>query len=212
MIHALLLWTLLLADAPPDEMSALQQPPWLTVTADAGAEHRPLLYVGSVLSDQDLEDAVRSGLPLRLHFRVELWRDRVFDSLEADQTMTTVLHYDPLDDRFVLRNRAGPAEGRRFSSFSAARAAIEGSYALDIQPRRSGRYYYTAVLQVETLSLSDLEELERWLKGELGPAVRGDASVPGAVGKGVRRLMVRVLGLPARRYEARSDLFRYEPR
>lgn len=208
MIHALVLWALLLADAPPPEIEAIQQRPWLTVAADTSAGYRPRLHVGSVLGDSALEDAVRSGLPLRLRFRIELWKDRFFDSLEDDQKMTTVLLYDPLDDRFVLRSREGPTDGRSFSSFAAARAAIERSYALDIRPHQNGRFYYTALLQVETLSLSDLEELERWLKGELQPAVRGDGSVPGAVGRGVRRLMVRVLGLPSRRYEARSEMFR----
>lgn len=207
MIRALLLATLLLGAAGLVTDAVARQRPSLTVTADSAAGYPPLLFVDGVLSDPALEEAVRSGLPLRLHFRVELWRDGFFDSLEGDHAMTTVLFYDPLDERFVLQNRAGPANGRTFSSFAAARAAIEGSYAIDLHPRKSGRYYYTALLEVETLSLSDLEELERWLRGELRPAVRGDGSLPGAVGRGMRRVMVRVLGLPARRYEARSGMF-----
>lgn len=201
-------------DAPTDspEHSVAQQRPWLAIRADSTTRHRPRLYVGGVLGDSALEEAVRSGLPIRLRFRVELWKDRFFDSLEDEESMTSVLHYDPLDDEFVLHNDKNPEDKKRFTSFAAARAAIEGRYALDIRPRGSGRFYYTALLQVETLSLSDLEELERWLKGELSPAVRGDGSVPGAVGKGVRRLMVRVLGLPSRRYEARSDKFRVDTR
>ncbi|HEX7050775.1 MAG TPA: hypothetical protein VF188_11275, partial [Longimicrobiales bacterium] len=77
-------------------------------------------------------------------------------------------------------------------------------------PVRSGRYYYTATLELETLSLSDLEELERWLEGELEPAVSGEGSVPGALGQGMKRLLIRVLGLPARTFEARSEMFRIE--
>ena len=76
-----------------------------------------------------------------------------------------------------------------------------------MRPRTPGRYYYTATLELETLSLSDLEELERWLQGELQPAVTGDRSIPGAVGQGAKRLMIRLLGLPARRLEGRSGKF-----
>jgi hypothetical protein len=74
-------------------------------------------------------------------------------------------------------------------------------------PTRAGRYYYLAHLEIETLSLSDLEELERWLQGELGPAVGGGRSLTGAVGEGAKRLLIRLLGLPTRRVEARSDRF-----
>jgi hypothetical protein len=80
----------------------------------------------------------------------------------------------------------------------------------DWASRLSGRYYYTAVLQIETLSLSDLDELERWLQGELGPAVSGRRSLSDAVGEGAKRLLIRLLGLPTRRVEARSDRFRIE--
>lgn len=99
-------------------------------------------------------------------------------------------------------------ELRGFNSFAAVRAAFEAGYTPGLRPRRNGRYYYTALLELETLTLSDLAELERWLKGELQPAVSGDGSVPSAVGLGVKRLLIRVLRLPARRYEARSGWFR----
>jgi hypothetical protein len=46
------------------------------------------------------------------------------------------------------------------------------------------------------------------LKGELQPAVSGDRSLPGAIGQGARRLFIRVLSLPERRLEGRSERFR----
>jgi hypothetical protein len=81
-------------------------------------------------------------------------------------------------------------------------------YAPAVRPIRPGRYYYIVSLEIETLSLSDLEELERWLRGELEPAVRGGGSVGEALGTGVKRLLLRVLDVPARRYQARSSRFR----
>ena len=51
------------------------------------------------------------------------------------------------------------------------------------------------------------EELRRWLRGEVAPAIGGEGSPERVVGAGMRRLLVRVLGLPTRSYEARSEIF-----
>ena len=181
----------------------------LTVAPDAQAGNRAVLRVRDILADSELEQAVRSGLPLRMRFLVELWRDAFFDDLVATEQWTAVLTYDPLSEQYVVRTRAD-ARARVYPDFVAARAAIETSYAVALRPAQRGRYYYTGALDIETLSLSDLEELERWLKGELQPAVSGDRSIPGALGQGARRLFIRVLSLPERRLEARSERFRVQ--
>ena len=64
---------------------------------------------------------------------------------------------------------------------------------------------------METLSLSDLEELQRWLQGELAPVVGGGGDVEGALAKGVRRVLVRMLGLPAKHFQIQSPSFQVEP-
>jgi hypothetical protein len=70
------------------------------------------------------------------------------------------------------------------------------------------RYYYNVVLDVETLSVSDLDELQRWLSGELQPAVRGKRAPLSALRRGFGTLLSRVLGGEKRHYEARSGTFR----
>jgi hypothetical protein len=50
--------------------------------------------------------------------------------------------------------------------------------------------------------------VERWLRGELKPAVRGQRNPGTAVGRGMRTLLARVLGGEMRRLEARSATFR----
>ena len=57
------------------------------------------------------------------------------------------------------------------------------------------------------LSVNDLDELERWLRGELRPAVRGDRNPGTALERGARTLLVRVLGGERRRYAARTGKF-----
>jgi hypothetical protein len=181
----------------------------LSIAPDATVGHRGVLRVRDVLADDELEEAVRSGLPLRVRFRVELWRDAFFDDLTATEQWTAILTYDALSEQYVVRTRSD-ARARVFADFEAARAAIETAYVVTLRPPRRGRYYYTGSVDIETLSLSDLEELERWLKGELQPAVSGDRSIPGAIGQGARRLFIRVLSLPERRLETRSERFRVQ--
>lgn len=166
--------------------------------------YAPVIAAEGLLRDASLRDALDSGLPLRFRLRVELWRNRFFDRLAAEQEIAFALTQDPLDGSYVLATVDGE---RRFATLVAAREAVEAQLRAQVRPPRPGRYYYLARLEVETLSLSDLEELRRWLRGEFGPAVEGRSSPENAVESGLRRVLVRVVGLPARRMEARSGTF-----
>lgn len=192
---------LLLRSSP----AAAQEP--FTV-APSGADHAAVLSVGPVLAEPALAEALVSGLPIRMHFRAELWRDELFDDLVDQAEFVIVLRYEPLERRYqVFDTRLGRTAGL-YSSYVRMRGAIETVYGIDVRPRGRGRYYYLASLEVETLALSDLDELEGWLRGELSPAVSGEGSVLGALGAGAKRLFIRVLGLPAKRIESRSPPFR----
>ncbi len=183
--------------------TAAQAP--LDVRVEEGA---PVVTVGGVLDDPALVDAVRSGLPLRMRFRVELWRDTWFDDLVQQATWTSVLAYEPLEQRYLAAAIGSDADSiARFASYDMARSVLERPYTPPVRATQPGAYYYLVYLEIETLSLSDLDELERWLRGELEPAVRGDRSITGAIGRGLKRVLVRMLGLPARRWEARSEPF-----
>lgn len=186
------------------------QQPSLAVRQVADSSHRPLVTVHGLLDDDALEEAARSGLPLRVQVRVELWKDGWIDRLVDDQSWTMILRYEPLGEEYLVHSNPAPERTRRFPSYDAARAVIEGARLLAMRPREEGRYYYICTLELETFSLSDLAELERWLQGELRPAVTGDRSLPDAVGEGAKRLMIRLLRLPARKLEAESDRFRVE--
>jgi hypothetical protein len=187
-------------------LSAQEQRP-LAVRYDAEAV-AAVLAVGPVLAARELADAVTSGVPIRMRLRAELWRDGFTDKLVESNSLTVIIVHEPLSRRFFVRSSGGDQRSRAFDTYEAARAAVEREYPIRLLARRAARYYYTATVDVETFSPSDLDELERWLQGDLQPAVSGDQSIAGAVGHGAKRLLIRVLGVPNRHYEARSRPFR----
>lgn len=185
---------------------AAQGPEPLRVeVGEPGAGWRPVLEVGPLLDDPALRDALGSGLPLRFNLRVELWQRGLFDRLVQAQEVFLAMVRDPLTRELTLDD--GRAE-RRFASLADAQAAIRGSLrAGALRPQERGRYYYLARLEVETLSLSDLDELRHWLRGEVRPAVEGGSSAGRALERGLRRVLIRIIGLPTRSFEARSRTF-----
>ena len=187
-------------------LAAQSNTPALSVDATNG--HRVSLRLAGLLADPELRSVVESGLPLRVRVRVELWRDRMIDEHKGSQSWNAILVYDPLEKNYWLRSQGSPAIDQRMSGFEPARMALEAPRSFSLGPSDNGRYYYTANIELETLSLSDLEELERWLKG-LRPAVTGDRSIPNAIGDGAKRLLIRVLDLPTRSLELKTARFQF---
>lgn len=169
--------------------------------------------LGDILGEGSIREALDAGLPLRIVVTVELWKDRFFDSQEGREDWRATVLHDPLSGGYRLRTSGLRAVDATFESLEETRAALQRTVrpALPLRPGESGRYYYTGTLVVQTFSASDLEELQRWLRGDLGPAVAGEGDVDDALGEGARRLLVRLLGLPTRKYRTRTRTFEYPP-
>ena len=178
--------------------------PGLSVTLDTLT---PRVQATALLSDPRLPDLLRSGFPLRLHFRLELWRSRSswFDQFVSDASWDAVVRHDPLADDFVLYRSTG--EVKRFPSPDLLEAALERPFSVRLFAHSPGRFYYVCRLEITTLSDSDLDELSRWLKGEVGPAVSGEGSLGDALARGAQRALVRIAGLPRLTLEARTPAF-----
>ncbi len=172
----------------------------------AGALRGPRVRAGTVLDDGVFDVPLRNGFPVQLHFRLDLYRDSpLFDRLERSVTWDAVVRLDPLDQHYDLVRTGGTIE--RLQDAAALRRALGVAFDVDILPSGRGRYYYSATLEIESLSLTELEEVERWLRGELEPAVRRGRDVGNALERGARRLLIRFSGLPRRKLEARSGTF-----
>jgi hypothetical protein len=163
------------------------------------------VQLGDLLADGGLRRAIHQGLPLRVGVRAELWEDRFFDSQRGVADWNASVVFDPVEQAYHVEVQDGVVE--TVGSLDGAGEVLQRRFALPLRPSRPGRYYYLVLVEMETLALSDLEELQRWLRGDLATAVAGDENVEGALARGMRRLVVRALGLPARRLRLRTPTF-----
>ena len=196
---------LTLSWATPPGLAAQADEPLTLELQEAGSVR---IGLGDVLTTGAIRTALESGLPVRLQIVTELWRDQFFDSQEGREEWHATVWFDPLAETYsveALERSVGLSD-----SPAGAMQILRSALRSGLRPSREGTYYYLGRLQIETLSLSDIEELRRWLRGELAPTVGGDEVVGGAIGRGIRRLFVRALGLPVIQYQARSVEFDWE--
>ncbi|HZE07175.1 MAG TPA: hypothetical protein VE110_00330 [Gemmatimonadaceae bacterium] len=179
---------------------------------NAWSETAPSISSSGLLADASMRDLLSNGFPARLHYRLERWvSGRWFDDLKAASEWDVVLKYDVLGKKYQLVRVVGNNVELlgEFATVDDAETATEAPYRPTISlPKKGQRGYYNLLLDVETLSLSDLDEVERWLRGELKPAVSGKKNPGTAIGRGVRTLVVRLLGGEKRHYEAKTGTFR----
>jgi hypothetical protein len=182
-----------------------QRRPTLDVAPPASGAIGATVSATNLFAEPNIRDLVRSGFPASLHFRLELWRaGGIFDDLEGRLDWDLIVQYDPTAQRYrVVRRQAEQHEDLgSFATLSTAQAVLERPSHTALNPERNGvRYYYTIAMDIEALSVSDLDQLERWLRG----AKSGTAA--SAVGNGLRTLMLRMLGGEKRHYTARSAVF-----
>ncbi len=179
--------------------------------ASALSSEGPLARVYGVVEERELRELLQHGFPLRIHFRVELWAAaRWFDDLRGAREWDVVLRYDPLRGTYAVARIVGEQVTPlgEFTARSDAAIAAERPYRVPIAAPKGRRSYYSATADVEALSVSDLDEVQRWLRGELRPTVRGERNPGTAIGRGLRTLTVRLLGSETRHYETRSVTFR----
>lgn len=192
-----------------------QRSPTIQVIAppqQTSSEEGPVIASSGLLGDPAMRDLLANGFPARLHYRLERWAvGRWFDDIKAAAEWNVILKYDVLGKKYQLFRIVNdkPVSLGEFERFEDAAQAAESPYRVTIDlPKKGQRTYYNLLLDVETLSLSDVDEVERWLRGELKPAVRGKKNPGTAVTRGLRTLVVRLLGGEKRHYETHSATFK----
>jgi hypothetical protein len=186
-------------------MLAQSRGPSLSVTVPDAPGLGATVTASNLFSQTDLRELVRAGFPALLRYRVELWRTGgLFDDLEGRSEWQLIVQYDPSAQRYgVIRRQANKLEDAgNFATLATAQTVIERPVRTTLTPEVAGaRYYYVLNLDIEALSVSDMDQLERWLRG-----VR-TGTAAAAVGSGLRTLMLRMLGGEKKNYTAKSSSF-----
>ena len=171
-----------------------------------GTKRDPVVSTRNLLEDTPWLSALRQGLPVRLQYRLEIWRSREawLDEVQRQIEWTVVIRHEPLLDQFsVVRLLPNGVRRNVYGTPGALAAALSVPVRFTIAPAESGTFYYAASLAVATLSDSDLDQFEQILRGELDP-VNGER---GTLLQRARRLVLRLAGLPTANLSAKSDPF-----
>lgn len=209
----LLLAALALPAAPPlaaQGTDAVRLSVTLVPDASRKSGLLPEARVTGLLEDERWTSALLSGLPLRLHYRLELWRSRSswFDAAVRSIDWDVVVRREPLLDQYsVTTVLLGRTRLQRYPDLASLGTALGVAYRIAVRANDKGEYYYVANLSVSTLSDSDLDEMDRVMRGEAGAATDDNGNVGDAVGRTARRMLLRVAGLPIMRVEGRSESF-----
>ena len=172
----------------------------------------PLVKARAVLTDDRMRELLRSGFPARLSYRVELWSsERFVDEMQRAAEWEVLVRWRGVDEKYeVIQIIGGKSLSLgAFTRIEDAEAAVERPLRVPMAaPASRRRFYYQAALEVRTLSVSDLDEVNAWLRGELQPTFRGERNPGTALSRGVRSLTTRLLGGERRAYGSRTATFR----
>jgi hypothetical protein len=168
----------------------------------------PTITTANLLADANTRELLRNGFPTRVHFRLELWKKGrwFFDDLAGRTQWDVAVNYDPSTQLFnVLRHQDNNVlDFGGFATVTSAEEEFDKPFRTALCPRRGGRYYYNIVVDVQTLTETDLDALQQWLRGPTAP---GRSNPITALRSGIGTLFSRMLGGDKRHYEARSELF-----
>lgn len=193
------------AQARPSVEVTLPPPSQLRVSG-------PIVRARDMLAGARMRELLAAGFPARFHFRVELWsQGRWFNDIERRTEHDVLARFIAVENVYevvqIVNDR--PFSLGKFAKIEDAERAIARPTRVPIAGVATDRQqYYQVSLFVEVLSMSDIDEVDRWLRGELEPAINGQRNPGTALTRGFRTLTARLLGGEKREYEARTSSFR----
>ena len=172
----------------------------------------PSTTISGVLTEGHRRDLLTSGWSTAIHARVELWKKGFLGLFDRESAIEwdVIVEYSPATKLYEVRRIVANQTEilGEVSSVEAAEQLLRQPFAASLLPRsRGGRYFYEFKVDISTLTMSDLEAWQRWVRGEARPAAQGKKNPATALQRGLGSLLSRVLGGETQSYERRSDTF-----
>jgi hypothetical protein len=171
----------------------------------------PMTTMTGLLSEGHRRELLNSGFPTSIHARVELWKKGLlWFNRESVVEWDIVVEYSPATGIYHVRRVSENTieDLGQVRTIDDAEVLLRRPFRARLTPRsHGGRYFYVFAVDVSTLSYSDLEAWQAWVRGEAQPAVQGKKNPATAVQRGLGSLLSRVLGGETQSYERRSAVF-----
>jgi len=180
----------------------------LAPPAEPSGARRARVQVKDLLVDQRWLGALDQAFPIRLSFEMEIWRSRQVgpDDYQRTAQWSILIQRDLLEDQYLVTRilNSGP-EQFRFANRDSLARWIGGINEVDALPQGNGTFYYNFKLKIATLSDQEMEDLERFLRGETKTPPQQERS---SLMRTLRRFIARLGGgLPLEELEKRTDQF-----
>ena len=181
----------------------------VSVSTASAIQEGPLVTSANLLADPNTLDLLKNGLfPARIHYRIELWKKGGwFDDPAGRAEWDVIVRYDPSTQLYAAVRRFSDNSFENFGGYPTVLAAEEQfgkPYRPPLHPAKAGRYYYNLVVDVQTLTESDLDALNHFLRGPEAPVKKNPVT---ALRRGIGQLLSRVLGGDKREFQAQSGVF-----
>lgn len=161
------------------------------------------------LFDDEVREALGSGLPARVTLGIELWQDRstLWDRHVETLSLSYRVLFDVLQERYEVYDDAG-----EFVTASDSLEVIEtfvgserGFEVRDLEEFDGDSEYFVSVTaELQPLSVREVRDLEQWIRGSLGRE-RGGLS---GISEHLLGILKNQVGMGERRGQARCATFR----
>ena len=170
----------------------------------------PLVQARDMLNGPRIREPLSAGFPARFHFRVELYTEGFLNQLERTVEYDMIVRRRALENVFeVILLIDRPFSLGKFSKIEDAEAAVGRRTRVPITAIRTTRtMYYKVSLEVQVIESSDLDEVDRWLRGNIESPLKGRTNPGTALTRGLRSIAAKLLGGESRQYDVSSPSFR----
>jgi hypothetical protein len=182
--------------------------PITRVTADG-----PVISAHDMLQGSRIREPLVAGFPARFHFRVELWSEgglvnKPERSIEYD-VLVRYIALEKLYDVELFEQDRLPFSLGKYAAIDDAEHAVARARRVPITaPANRRLMYYRVTVHAQNLQISDLDDLNRWLRGDVRPAFTGGGNPGTALTRALRAALAKLVGGETRDYQKNSVTFR----
>ena len=171
-----------------------------------------------VLSDSlpgDLVNYIKKGVPISFEYKTELWKSRPgwLDKHVENCGVIYRLRYDTWEKEYTIITRQSDLTiEHHLEKDREALDLVKTSGLLKIRINdTSGQFYITGKLTINKMSLSNLKEVESWLKGGISGARKPEIeNAPDKFGEFLFNTALKISGIKNISEEVRTPFFKID--